>query len=207
MADRPGTDTFSLLFVCTGNVCRSPTAELLARHLLVGRLGGRSAARFRIGSAGIRAVTGAPVHPASRAQLAPWGLDGVHSEHFVARQLDRNSIAGVHLVLGASPRHRSAVLEEFPELLGATFSLLEFARLVSNSTPSRLPIDPVRRAHAVVEQAWSARGAVPPGDDRIPDPIGGVEHDFQRATRLTFEALSTIMDRLAPSGCPDPSLG
>ena len=33
-------DEFRLLFICTGNICRSPFAEILTRHLLRGRRGG-----------------------------------------------------------------------------------------------------------------------------------------------------------------------
>src|SRR4051812_32932148 len=61
----PVDGEFRLLFVCTGNICRSPFAEILTRHLLVGRLGGRVAGRFEISSAGVQAVVGSPMHPDS----------------------------------------------------------------------------------------------------------------------------------------------
>jgi protein-tyrosine phosphatase len=64
------------LYVCTGNICRSPFAEILTRHVLVDRLGGTAAAAFHIASAGVRAVAGAPMHPATREELRPWGLEG-----------------------------------------------------------------------------------------------------------------------------------
>ena len=67
-------EPFRLLFVCTGNVCRSPAAEILMPHLLRGRLGGREAARIAVASAGVCAVVGGAMHPAARAKLAPWGL-------------------------------------------------------------------------------------------------------------------------------------
>ncbi|RZT87888.1 protein-tyrosine phosphatase [Pseudonocardia sediminis] len=192
-------EPFRILFVCTGNICRSPTAELLTRHLLVGRLGGRDAARVQVASAGVRAVVGASVHPGSRAGLAPWGLDGVHSERFAARQLESSVVDGVDLVLGASPRHRSAVLERFPELLGKTFSLREFARLAALVDAESLPADLVQRAQVLVGQARRLRGTVAaPDDDRIPDPIGGTPEEFQRATALTFEALRAVVDAMAP---------
>lgn len=195
----PGGERFRILFVCTGNICRSPTAEILARHLLVGRLGGREAARFDVGSAGIGAVAGHPMHPLARAQLAPWGLDGERSERFVARQISPSIVAGADLVLGASPRHRSAVLEEFPELLAVTFSLREFARLAAPVPVETLPADVVHRARVVVDRARNLRGRVPPpDDDRIPDPMGGPPEAHQLSTTLVFEALRTILDVVAP---------
>src|SRR6185437_3085008 len=86
------TDAFPLLFVCTGNICRSPFAEILTRHLLRGRLGGRAAAAFDVSSAGVAAVVGSAMHPDSRAELAPWGLDGAPADGFVARQLQSSMI-------------------------------------------------------------------------------------------------------------------
>src|SRR4051812_49795210 len=84
--------TFRVLFVCTGNICRSPFAEILTRHLLRGQLGGRDADAFDVSSAGVAAVVGSAMHPDSRAELAPWNLDGAMSERFVARQLHPDMI-------------------------------------------------------------------------------------------------------------------
>src|SRR6476620_8838125 len=84
---RQQASTFRLLFICTGNICRSPFAEILTRHLLRGRLGGRGAGAFEVSSAGVSAVVGSGMHPDSRAELAPWHLDGALSAGFVARQL------------------------------------------------------------------------------------------------------------------------
>src|SRR5687768_1276786 len=97
---------FGLLYVCTGNICRSPFAEILTRHLLVERLGAREAAAFEVSSAGVGAVVGAPMHELSRRELAPWYLDGVAAEAFVARQLRSAMIGEVDLVLGLNTRHR-----------------------------------------------------------------------------------------------------
>ncbi|MET0188123.1 MAG: hypothetical protein ABW212_03935 [Pseudonocardia sediminis] len=196
-------EPFRILFVCTGNICRSPSAELLTRHLLVGRVGGRTAARVQVSSAGVRAVVGASVHAQARAQLAPWGLDGEHAARFAARQLDASVVDGVDLVLGATPRHRSAVLERFPHLLGATFSLREFARLAALVDQDALPADLVERSRVLVGEARRLRGTVAaPDDDRIPDPMGGSPEDFRRATELTFDAVRSLMDVLAPRSAP-----
>jgi protein-tyrosine phosphatase len=193
-------ETFRLLYVCTGNVCRSPGAEILTRHLLRGRLGGREASRIEVASAGVRAVAGAPMHPDSRAALSPWALDIDHwSGDFRARQLSAGIVRNADLVLTATPRHRSAVLEEFPEMLGVVFSLREFARLVSAVDTTMLPPDLVKRARAAVEAARAQRGMVPAdGDDRIPDPIGKEPEAYRDAISTTFRAVVPIMDVLAP---------
>ncbi|WP_165922464.1 hypothetical protein [Pseudonocardia endophytica] len=193
-------ETFRLLYVCTGNVCRSPGAEILTRHLLRGRLGGREAARIEVASAGVRAVVGAPMHPESRAALEPWALDTDHwSGDFRARQLSAGIVRDADLVLTASRKHRSTVLTEFPEMLGVTFSLVEFARLVSAVDATMLPPDLVKRARAAVDAARAQRGLVPAdGDDRIPDPIGGEPQDYRNATAMTFRAVVDVLDVIAP---------
>lgn len=193
-------ETFRLLYVCTGNVCRSPGAEILTRHLLRGRLGGREASRVVVSSAGVRAVVGAPMHPSSRAALAPWGLEADHwSGRFRARQLTAGIVRDADLVLTASPRHRSAVLEDFPEMLGATFTLSEFARLVSGVDATMLPPDLVKRLRATVDAARARRGLIPPeGDDRIADPIGRDPQAYRDAVRQTFREVVRVLDVVAP---------
>ncbi len=71
-----------LAFVCTGNTCRSPIAELLARMLLRERLGVRDRGRldlehfgFEVASMGVLAASGAPASPGAVEVLAQRGLD------------------------------------------------------------------------------------------------------------------------------------
>lgn len=190
-------DEFRLLFVCTGNICRSPFAEILTRHLLVGRLGGRLAARFDVSSAGARAVVGAPMHPDSRAQLVPWNLEGRQAEGFVARQLQPAMAESAHLVLGVSPEHRSAVIDSAPAAVKTAFGLLEFARLVDSIDAGRLPTDPVARAHGLVEEARTRKGLVPPAppvDDLVPDPMGRGPAAHHAAAVLLYGAVQKIVD-------------
>jgi protein-tyrosine phosphatase len=119
----PEGETFRLLFVCTGNICRSPVAEIMARHILIGKLGGREAARFQISSAGVGAVVGEMMHPDTRDELRPWGLDGLVAGEFRARQLRSPMIRRADLVLGANVRHRGAIVEREPAGLRTTFAL------------------------------------------------------------------------------------
>ena len=54
-----------VLFVCTGNICRSPTAERLA----VAYAARHGIADFTSSSAGTHAVIGHPIHPDAAAVL------------------------------------------------------------------------------------------------------------------------------------------
>jgi protein-tyrosine phosphatase len=171
------------------------------RHLLVGRLGGRAASEFQISSAGVQAVVGAPIHPDSRAQLQPWGLDGMAANTFAARQLSSSMVTAAHLVLGASPRHRSAVVEYAPAALSTAFSLREFARLLESVDIGSLPSDPVARAHMLIDEARLLRGLVPPTEpngDQVPDPMGQPPSAHRHAAELIEDAVRTIVDVIAP---------
>lgn len=192
---------FRLLYVCTGNICRSAFAEILTRHLLVERLGALPAAAFVVSSAGVAAAVGSQVHPYTRAELAPWGLDGVIADRFIARQLNSALVAEADLVLGANPRHRSTIAARTPSALPKAFSLREFARLVAAVEGSDLPAEPVQRAHALVEQARRRRGVVLPSPDGdcLPDPMGGPPKAHHEAGMLIQAAVATIIDVIAPS--------
>ena len=195
--------SFRLLFVCTGNICRSPFAEILTRHLLRGRLGGRAAAAFDVSSAGVAAVVGSAMHPDPRAELAPWGLDGAIADDFVARQLQSSMIEQSHLVLGVTSRHRSAVVEQCRPRC-PLFGLREFARLAAE-VDGRAAGDPVARAHA----PWSTWCAPPrPGPADPPGRRPGARPDgwrpggAPRGGDVIQDAVTAIVDVIAPRRVP-----
>ena len=59
----------TILFICTGNVCRSPMAEGLFRRAVAGR------GEFRVFSAGLGAVDGQPPTPHSVTAMRELGVD------------------------------------------------------------------------------------------------------------------------------------
>lgn len=72
----------TLLFVCTGNTCRSPMAAAIARHLL-----NATPIPTRVESAGVAAGSGAPMTAEARDALRAMGVDpGPHRSHGVTRE-------------------------------------------------------------------------------------------------------------------------
>jgi protein-tyrosine phosphatase len=104
------------------------------------------------------------------------------------------------LVLGATPRHRSAAIEHSPAALRKAFALLEFARLATAAGFAGLPGHPVGRAHALVEQARLNRGMVPPATDgdAVPDPMGKAQREHREAAVMIAAAVESIVDLIAP---------
>jgi low molecular weight protein-tyrosine phosphatase len=195
--------TFRLLYVCTGNICRSAFAEILTRHLLIERLGSAAPAAFSVSSAGTHAVVGGRMHPNTCTELRRWS--GSPMDGFAARQLSAALIEQVDLVLGIEPRHRSKAVEMSPAALSTGFSLREFAYLAESIDVAVLPVAPVARAYDVVERARGLRGIVLPrplADLRVPDPMGGPPERHRAVAELVASAVFRIMDVLAPRATP-----
>lgn len=98
--DKP--TTYNILFVCTGNTCRSPLAEVIARRALEA-LGWD---HVSVDSAGTSAVWGAPASEGSREAAAAMGLDlSGHRSQPVTREL----VQSADVVLAMTSNHVEAV--------------------------------------------------------------------------------------------------
>jgi protein-tyrosine phosphatase len=88
----PIDSKMDILMVCTGNICRSPMAEGLLRHMLPDHL------RNRVGvaSAGTHALVGNPAEAHARAVMADREVD---IQNHRARQVDPPMIENAALVL------------------------------------------------------------------------------------------------------------
>ncbi|MBD8062105.1 low molecular weight protein-tyrosine-phosphatase [Oceanitalea stevensii] len=95
---------YTVSFVCTGNICRSPMGEVVLRDLLE-REG--LADRVRVVSAGTGDWhVGGPADPRAVSTLKQYGLDG---EQHRAQQFVRESFAEVDLVLALDRGHERAL--------------------------------------------------------------------------------------------------
>lgn len=117
-------DKIGVLFVCMGNICRSPTAEAVFRHKVESA---RLSGKFIIDSAGTHDyhIGGSPDERASRAARSR----GYNMESLRARQVEREDFLRFDYIL-AMDRQNLAILQRIagPELQAKARLLMEFSR-------------------------------------------------------------------------------
>jgi protein-tyrosine phosphatase len=156
-------EPFSILAVCTGNICRSPAVE----RLLASQLGPSVSVR----SAGTHALVG---HPISEPMAALIRQAGVEPEPFAARGLSEQMLKDANLILTMTRAQRGLVVELWPAAVRRTFTLREFARLLSWVDPSVLPAGtPADRLRAAIPLAVAERGRERKSadEDDVTDPF------------------------------------
>lgn len=183
----PGTAGASLLVVCTGNVCRSPAAELL----LSSRLGG---AGVRVTSAGTRALVGEPVHPPMAGLLLEAGVDPAA---FVARDLRPEELRSADLVLTMTRAHRSAVATLVPGAVRRTFLLLEIADIAAcaaaDGWPGDVPPTAAARLAALPGLAPRYRRPARAAELEVPDPYRRPAEEYRRSLAAVEAAVDELV--------------
>jgi protein-tyrosine phosphatase len=183
------SDAFTIVTVCSGNICRSPLAQQLLRAHL-------PAESFLVLSAGTIATTGHAMTDEAQELSRRYG--GEPDGH-LATLLDEGLVEQADLVLTATRKHRSAVVGMVPRSTRYTFTLRQFARLVENAEPGDIdPNDPRR----TVQTLAGLRGLIPPPerpeDDDIDDPYLEDFSVYERVAAEIDETARVIAAALAP---------
>jgi protein-tyrosine phosphatase len=177
----------SLLFVCTGNLCRSPSAAAYLQRTLA-EDGSRDVA---VHSAGTIQTSGGPPEPLL-SEAEQFGLD-LHGH--VPRRMEPDDVTGADLVLTMTRQHmREAVLLD-KAAFSRTFTLREFVRRAEATGP---------RPAGVTLEEWISVvnggrrhlhlvGESP--EDDVPDPMGGPPEGY----RSMLEVVTSLTDTLYES--------
>ena len=155
---------FHVVFICTGNRCRSPAAEGWLRHFA-------ARAPLEVRSVGLLDL-GEATPPRDMIEVArKIGLDlGAHR----ARPMTSTDLGRIDLVVGLALEHVAAAVVEAGSPVEKTFMLTEVVRLLEEIEPPETD-DLEERARIAVERAHEVRSrskSFRPGED-VADPIGG----------------------------------
>jgi RpiB/LacA/LacB family sugar-phosphate isomerase len=140
-----------VLFVCTGNICRSPMAEGLFRAAVKDPL------EFEVSSAGVATGFGQPPSPHAVEVLRQWG---VNIAELRSQPLTDDLVNDATHIFVMTRGHKEAIEIYFPEAAEKTFLFRQFDDTVRNGNPD-VP-DPIGLGiHAYLDCRDTLKRAIP----------------------------------------------
>lgn len=188
---------FEILTVCTGNICRSPLAQLLLDAQLA-PLGAR------VSSAGTRGAAGATMTPEAVQLATDAGIPLDSATAHRARYLTEAMAGEPDLLLAMTREHRRTLAEYAPGRLRHTFTVREFARLsaplddatITQAADAAGP-DPRDRVRAMAAAVASYRGVAEPladpADDDVIDPYRRSWQTYQLSSQQLTPAVAEVV--------------
>ncbi|WP_127534758.1 low molecular weight protein arginine phosphatase [Paenibacillus kobensis] len=187
-----------ILFVCTGNTCRSPMAEAILRS--------RAASRsldIEVRSAGVSTVDGMPISANALEALRRKQID----HRGASRMLAEQAVGWADLILTMTSAHKRGLLGRFPNAIDKTHTLLEYA------VPDSSVLHDLNELERLYTE-WhmkQALGQQMPEEDRkrmielekkipsfdIADPFGGPLPLYESCAAEIEQAVDRLLDKLA----------
>ncbi|KKI89692.1 phosphatase [Bacillus sp. SA1-12] len=105
----------NVLFVCTGNTCRSPMAEALLKHL-------KSSDQLDVKSAGVFAIDGSHATRYAQEALNEKGISCDHQSSSLSEEI----VDWATIILTMTNQHKQSVIEIYPHAGRKTYTLSEY---------------------------------------------------------------------------------
>ena len=187
----------NVLFVCTGNICRSPLAEQILEQLAA-----KHKLPLKVSSAGVAAMTGEPMTSYSADSMVQRNYKPTSHR---ARDLTPEILADSDLVITMTLDHRSEIARMLPKASKYSFTLDEFARLASflmtdpefseefKKKPKETRQQYLSRA---IQEAVLLRGMVPTGEEPkdVMDPYGESIEVYTQVAEQIDEMLKVVVE-------------
>lgn len=173
----------TILTVCTGNICRSPAAEVLLQHYL--------SDIARVTSVGTGALVG---HGIPAEMLINLDSSGIESRGHAARQMNPDLIGEANLVIAMAAEHRSAIVRENPAVLRRTFLLDELAKAARASAPleGETPAERLANVPAAVQGFRPYLAGMEVED--VPDPYRRSQDDYDASYAMIHAAVADFVN-------------
>ncbi|NLC01668.1 MAG: low molecular weight phosphotyrosine protein phosphatase [Pseudomonas formosensis] len=136
----------SILVVCVGNICRSPTGEALLKSKLQGR-------GIEVTSAGLGALVGKPVDSTAAEVMATAGYSLPDHQ---ARQLTPDMLRGADLILAMEQKHLQSIHSMAPEARGKTFLFGKWLDSCEVPDPYRQQLPAFEHVFRILDKAADA---------------------------------------------------
>ncbi len=143
----------NILFVCTGNSCRSVMAEGIFRQAVSDR-----ASEFLVGSAGVSAMDG---YPASGETIRVMKDHGIDVSQHKSRHLTAAMVRAADKILVMEVMHKIDIMESWPEAGEKVFLLTDYAPNVKACGLEIEIPDPIRMSDSFYKNVFQEiRGCV-----------------------------------------------
>ncbi|WP_342664046.1 low molecular weight protein arginine phosphatase [Peribacillus kribbensis] len=145
----------NILFVCTGNTCRSPMAEAILKNM--------NLPEVEVRSAGVFAMDGQEASKHTRLVLDENSIE----HHHTSKQIDEHDLKWADYVLTMTEGHKATLLINYPNAAGKTFTLKEFAGEDKNNSDI---VDPFGGSADIYRETFSELQSI----------IKGIVHRLQK---------------------------